>query len=239
MKRSASAVAFPVVAFVVAAATSALHGSMEVANAALVLAVVIVIAGTIDWVAGLSTAIVGAGSLNYFHTEPVHSLRITATSDLVSVLLLVALGGIVAAATAIRVTERVRRYHASLSRSARLAVNRSQPATAMWHAAIDAESAALAQFSSRLVPAGSERLPVVARHAGGPDDESSARGSVTIPATGAVVVLRDPRLGVDLVLSPRATGSSSEVLRSTVFMLADSVELCLSHGNQTDGKLAG
>ncbi|MBU3703596.1 MAG: DUF4118 domain-containing protein, partial [Ilumatobacteraceae bacterium] len=77
MKRSAAAVLLPVVAFLVALATSSVRDSLQVANVALVLAAVIVGAALVDWLAGLTTAVVGAVALNYFHAEPVHSLRIT------------------------------------------------------------------------------------------------------------------------------------------------------------------
>ena len=116
MKRAFSVVGFPVLALLVALSTSSVTDSMEVANAALLLAVVIVTAALVDSIAGLSTAVAGALALNYFHTEPVHSLRITSRSDVVAVILLAALGIVVSAATAFRVSERVRQYHSSLSK---------------------------------------------------------------------------------------------------------------------------
>lgn len=239
MKRSAAAVLLPVVAFLVALATSSVRDSLQVANVALVLAAVIVGAALVDWLAGLTTAVVGAVALNYFHTEPVHSLRITSGADVVAVALLAALGVAVSTATALRVSERVRRYHASLSLSAADALTRPQPAPALWHAAVDAESAELAMLSARLVPSGSERLPVIARHDSGPDDRMTVNGTVRIPATGAVVVLRDPRLRRDLVLVPRDAGTSPEVRRAAVLMLADNVELSLSQPDGASGRLAG
>ncbi|NBN89205.1 MAG: DUF4118 domain-containing protein [Actinobacteria bacterium] len=237
MKRSITAVILPVSAFVVALTTSSVRDSMEIANVALLLAAIIVGSALIDWTAGLTTALVGAVSLNYFHTEPVHSLRITATSDVIAVALLGFLGVAVSAGTALRVSERVRRYHASLALSGAEALTRPQPAPTMWHAAVDAESAELAMLSARLVPSGTERLPVIARHAAGPDDRTSPQGTVRIPAGGAVVVLRDPRLHRDLVLSPRDAGTTLEVRRAAIFMLADNVELSLSQPEVTNGRL--
>jgi Domain of unknown function (DUF4118) len=229
MKRIVSVIGFPILAVVVALATSSLTESLEVANASLLLALVIASAALVDWIAGVATAIVGAVTLNYFHTEPVHSLRITSGSDVVAVVLLAALGIVISAATVFRVSERVRQYHASLSREVGLGITRDQPAPALWRTAIDGEAAELAGLTARLVPAGSQRLPVIARHDTRPDETSSNHQIVRIPASGAVVVLRDPRLGHDLVLSPRDGQTATDARRSVIFMFADTVELSLAH----------
>lgn len=239
MRRITAVIILPLVALAAALATSKFHDSMGAANAALLLATIIVAAALVDWTAGLATAVVGAVALNYFHTEPVHSLRITATSDIVAVALLSCLGIAASAATAFRVSERLRRYHASMSRLGAASLARRQPAPTLWHSAVDAESTDLALLDAHLVPAGSERLPVIARHATAPDERTSAHETVRIPATGAVVVLRDPRLHRDLILTPRDATTSPEVRRTAVFMLADSVELCLSHPGQVNGRLVG
>ena len=229
MKRALSVVGFPVLALLVALSTSSLTDSMAVANAALLLAVVIVTAALVDSIAGLTTAVVGALALNYFHTEPVHSLRITSRSDVVAVILLAALGIVVSAATAFRVSERVRQYHSSLSKDVANRMERGQSAPALWRTAIDGEAAELAGLTARLVPSGSQRLPVIARHDTRFDESSSDHQYVRIPASGAVVVLRDPRLGRDLVLTPRDGQSTIDAQRSTVFMFADTIELSLAH----------
>ena len=206
---------------------------MGVADSALLLAAIIVAAALADWAAGIITALVAAIALTYFHTEPVHSFRITETSDLIAVLLLAGLGIAVSAATAFRVGERVRNYHSSVSKGAAAALARARrselPAAALWHAVVDAECAELALLNAQLVPSGTSRLPVIARHALGPDESKTDHELVTIPATGAVVVLRDPRLGVDVVLSPREGHDATELRRRTVFMFADNLELAISH----------
>lgn len=206
---------------------------MGVANAALLLAAVIVCAALVDSVAGIATAVVGATMLNYFHTAPIHSFRITESSDVMAVLLLAGLGVIVSAATAFRVGERIRNYHSEISRDGRAALRRAShdetPAAALWHAAVDAESGGLATLEVRLVASGTSRLPVVARHPNAPDEASTDHEMVTIPVSGAVVILRDPRLGLDVVLRPRDTHEPAELRRSAVFMFADSIELALTH----------
>lgn len=239
MKRITVAAIFPFVAFAAALATSSFHDSMGVANAALLLAVIILVAATVDWVSGLTTAVVGAIALNYFHTEPVHSLRVTATSDVVAIALLSSLGIAASAATALRVSKRMGRYHASISRRGADSLTQRQPAPALWHSAVDVESTELALLDAHLVPAGTERLPVIARHTPELNEHSSAHGTVRIPASGAVVVLRDPRIHRDLVLTPRDATTSPEVRRTAVFMLADSIELSLSHPQEANGRMVG
>lgn len=239
MKRFTFAATFPFVVFAAALATSSFHDSMGVANAALLLAVIILVAATVDWVSGLTTAVVGAITLNYFHTEPVHSLRVTATSDVVAIALLSSLGIAASAATALRVSNRMGRYHAAISRRGADSLAQRQPAPALWHSAVDAESSELALLDAHLVPAGSERLPVIARHTAELNKHSSAHGTVRIPASGAVVVLRDPRIHSDLVLTPRDATTSPEVRRTAVFMLADSIELSMSHPQEANGRIVG
>lgn len=221
------------ISLVAAVATSAVRDSMGIANSSLLLAVIIVAAALIDWVAGITTALVAANALNYFHTEPVHSFRITSTSDLIAVALLAGLGIAVSAATAFRVGERVRQYHSSVSRGALISLVRARrtdlPAAALWHAVVDAECGELALLDARIVTTGTARLPVIARHAAGPDEVGSDHERVTIPAAGAVVVLKDPRLGVDVVLTPRDRHESTELRRSTVFMFVDNLELAIAH----------
>jgi len=220
-------------ALLAAVATSTVRDSMGIANSSLLLAAIIVAAALVDWVAGIATALVAAVALNYFHTKPVHSLRITQTSDLIAVALLAGLGIAVSAATAFRVGERVRQYHSSVSRGALATLQRARrvdlPAAALWHAVVDAESAELALLDARIVTTGTARLPVIARHASGPDESGSDHELVTVPASGAVVVLKDPRLGVDVVLTPRDRHESTELRRSTVFMFVDNLERAISH----------
>ena len=153
-------------------------------------------------------------------------------------ILLAALGTAVSAATALRVSERMRRFHASVSRAAVSDLKKKQHAPALWRVAVDVESSDLGLLDARLVRSGTERLPVIARHGLAPDEHLSSHELVTIPASGAVVVLRDPRLHMDLVIEPREAGSSPEVRRSTIFMFADSVELSLTHVEGSNGRLS-
>ena len=76
---------------------------MTQANVALVMAVVTVLFALLDWMAGLTTSVAAALALNYYHTEPFHTLRVTDSRDTLSIGLLLTLGLTVSAATAFRV----------------------------------------------------------------------------------------------------------------------------------------
>lgn len=77
------------------------------ANVALAIAIITVGVAIVDWVAGVATSIAAALALNYFHTLPYHTVRITDRRDVYSVVLLAALGLGVSAITAWRVRRRV------------------------------------------------------------------------------------------------------------------------------------
>ena len=93
----------PLLAIAVAWATGTVSGDMSVANAALALAFVCVAAALVRPLAGFVTSAVAALALNYFHTIPIHSLRMTEADEIVTVVLLVLLGSAVSVATTLRV----------------------------------------------------------------------------------------------------------------------------------------
>jgi K+-sensing histidine kinase KdpD len=71
----------PVLVIVVAWATDTVGSDMSIANAALVLAFVCVAAALVSPIAGFVTSAAAALALNYFHTTPVHSLRMTEADE--------------------------------------------------------------------------------------------------------------------------------------------------------------
>ena len=99
----------PVLAIAVAWATATLRSDMSIANAALALAFVCVAAALARPLAGFLTSAVAALALNYFHTVPVHSLRMTDGDEILTVVLLVLLGSSVSVATTMRVARQGRR----------------------------------------------------------------------------------------------------------------------------------
>src|SRR4249920_227122 len=100
----------PLLAIGVAWATDTVRGDMSIANAALALAFVCVAAALVNPVAGFLTSAVAALALNYFHTTPVHSLRMTEGDEIVTVVLLVLLGAAVSIATTLRFRAKVAVY---------------------------------------------------------------------------------------------------------------------------------
>src|SRR5215213_566664 len=91
------------------------HGDdrwLTLANAALAMAVLTVAVALVDWLAGITTSIAAALSLNYFHTEPFHTLRVTDERDVVSIVLLALLGVAVSAVSAYRIRRNVHQIRA-------------------------------------------------------------------------------------------------------------------------------
>jgi len=82
----------PASAIAVAGLLEGVRDDIGVANVVLILSFVVVIAASMGRAAGLLTAVVAGLSLNFFHTEPFHSLRISSGRDVFTVVLLIGLG---------------------------------------------------------------------------------------------------------------------------------------------------
>jgi hypothetical protein len=119
MTRSSGNVALaigPVTAIAVAGLLSRFRTSTSSVNVALILALVVVLAALAGRKAGLATALAATIAYNFFLTRPYHSLRINSAHDIVTVVLLGALGVIVSEAGAWRRREHstaVVRLHAA------------------------------------------------------------------------------------------------------------------------------
>lgn len=233
-RRALPIIAFPTVAFVLSLATSSVSAELGVANVAVGLAVLTTLAGLTSWHTGLITSTIAAMSLNYFHTRPVHSLRIGSSSDVLLVTLLGGIGVTVSASTALRTRRRV----LELERSARqesaevLAdlLRVSSPAATTWHTAVDASDHALRLTVVSLESRTDSRLdvPVVARPSRITPDGNDERSEVLLPEKGALVDFRDPRLGHRLRITPTSDVGPLVVDRSTLFLLADTIETVLT-----------
>jgi hypothetical protein len=226
--RRALAALGPVVVFAIAWASTAAHSTMAVANVALVLAIVTVGVAMVTWAGGLVTSAVAALSLNYFHTEPVHSLRITESDDLLAVFLLAALGVTVSAITALRVRSAARDHHQTVAAGVRgelaAASLDSRPVATVWAEAVRASCAGLALVDCRVEATGATTLPAVSRQRAGVDQESTM---FVLPEGGAVMTFRDPRLG-QVVLAPRQGMGALELDRRAVTAFVDQLELALT-----------
>lgn len=218
----------PAVVFGVAWASTGVRTTMAIANVALVMAALTVAVATISWQAGLCTSVVAALTLNYFHTDPVHSLRITTASDLISVVLLAAIGIAVSLATAVRVRSLARAHVADAAAQGRSLLTTAgvdnRPVEAMWFEAVRSACAALSLVECRIEPLGaSPRLAAIARQRPALDGPNG----FVLPEAGAVVTFKDPRLAVQVVLTPKPGMGSLELDRRTVMAFVDQIELVL------------
>ncbi len=218
----------PIVVLLVAWASTGVRSTMGIANVALVMAVITVGVASVSWVAGLSTSLVAALALNYFHTEPVHSLRITQGSDLVSVLLLAAIGIAVSTASALKVRAIAREHLAASAAEGRnllaTAGASSRPVDVVWAEVVRSACSRLALVDCRIEPLGSSgRLPVIARQRANVDGSNT----FTLPESGAVITFTDPRLLAQVALTPRMGMGALDLDRRTVMAFVDQLELVL------------
>lgn len=232
-RRSVPFLAFPVVALLLSIATSSVSAELGVANVAIGLAVLTTLAGVINWPTGIATSIVAALSLNYFHTRPVHSLRIGSGSDVLMVALLGGIGVTVSAGTALRTRRTVlqvessARTESSDSLTAMLAMPTTT--TAVWHSAIDAADHALRLTVVSLQGRSDDPpdVPTIARPLRVSPDDFDPRSRVLLPERGAMVDFRDPRLEWRLKVAPRTGAGPLEIDRSALFQMVDAVESVL------------
>lgn len=215
------------VAWLLSLPSDAEGSGVTLANVALVVAVVTVGFAVVDWVAGITTSVAAAFALNYFHTEPVHTLRITDRRDVLSVVLLGVLGLAVSAATAIRVRRGVAVIHhdeaAAAGQRLTALLATDQPAREVWSAAISAASNDLGLVVARLSTAMPWGLPTIARRVSDADD-----ATLMLPAAGAALRLQHRYAeGRWLVLTPREGHGPLTVDRRAVLSFADTVELAL------------
>jgi hypothetical protein len=220
----------PVVALALSWSTSSVRDDVGVANVALLLAVITVWAALSNAVLGVVTAVLAAVSLNVFHAEPVHSLRIDTTADAISVTLLAVIGLSVSAVTALRVRRTAAARSAAVSSGARVdlrgMLGELRPAAELWAAACTAAGDGLDLVGARLVDAPPADLAVVARTAQRSPVEPDV---VVVPEAGAVVQFRDPRSMGCLLVVPLQHMGAVGIDRRALFAFADQVEAALGH----------
>lgn len=200
---------------------------VTLANVALLVGLISVGFAVVDWLAGATTSVAAALSLNFFHTEPLRTLRITDRRDVYSVVLLGSLGLVVSAVTATRVRREVsavQRENAISAGHAMVTVLATdQPAAQMWAAAINAASNDLSLVGARLASNLPSGMPNIRRQLVQGDDQV-----VTLPSTGAAIALcRDHDVSHWLVVTPRAGHGPLDVDRRAVLTFADAIELAL------------
>jgi Domain of unknown function (DUF4118) len=198
------------------------------ANVALVMAAITVVFASLDWLAGVTTSVTAALALNYYHTEPFHTLRVTDSRDVLSIVLLALLGLSVSAATAVRVRRDVRQIRAADVRAAaeelRSTLAIDSPAPLVWSAAIATPANDLGLVLARVERSAPATIPTVGR-AG---SYQLLDADLVLPVYGAALRLehRHPE-GRWLVLTPRDGMGPLTLDRRAVMAFADTIELAL------------
>lgn len=224
----AMVVSIPVVCLTVAWATSSVRETIGVANVALVLAALTIVAGHFRWEAGVVSSVVSALSLNYFHTDPVHSLRITSGNDLTMITLLATIGLVVSSLTALRVRRRLREMIDDSRRSSETLLRESMmhptPAIEAWTTSIRAVGDELAGAEVWFTEEIPSDLPVISRRPALTDVDHD---SFVLPEVGAVAYFADPRITGALIVKPRASLGAIRVNREALFSFIHQMEIAL------------
>src|SRR5215210_1496049 len=145
-------------------------GGLNQANVALVMAALTVLFALVDWLAGITTSVAAALALNYYHTEPFHTLRVTDSRDLLSIALLLLLGLTVSAATAFRVRRDVHHIRAAdigaAAEELRSILAENNPAPRVWSAAIATPANDLGLVLARVERSAPATIPTIGRPSG-------------------------------------------------------------------------
>jgi hypothetical protein len=224
----------PIAVILVGWASTSVRDTMAIANVALVMAAITVGVAIIGWRGGLATSVAAALSLNYFHTEPVHTLRITDKSDLVAVLLLGTLGIAVSAATAVRVRAAARAHHKVIGLEGRTEIaasmQTSRPVTQVWADSVRASCGELALVDCKVEPIAPTALPAIARYRPSSDE---AMSSFVLAESGAVIPFVNRELPGVVVLTPQRGMGAVTLDRRIVTNFVENLEAVLSKATPT------
>ncbi|HZX55288.1 MAG TPA: DUF4118 domain-containing protein [Ilumatobacteraceae bacterium] len=221
----------PVLAIAVAWATSAVRTDMTIANTALVLAFVSVAAALVNPVAGFLTSAVAALALNYFHTKPLHSLRMTEPGEILTVVLLVLLGSLVSIATTMRVRSKVAVHRTDASTAAtrelQELLSNGGALPAVWLNAVQSVCAQAGSIDVSIRSATPDDVPVISRRL--PSGPGSDGDAVVIPETGAALLLPNGRGA--LLLRPQAGLGAITAGRTMLLQFADQLASALAEAD--------
>ena len=226
----------PAVALGAAGLLERVRDSFGVANVALVLSCVVVLASLAGRTAGLATAVTAALAYNFFHTRPYYSLRISSGRDIATVGLLVLIGVIVGEMGAWRrralaaSTRRLNGSRALEAVAAQLASG-TQPDD-IWLAIRAALIEALGLTDCRYEPGATPSVQAIPR-SGSLFGEAMRLGrhGFELPADGAAiaVVYAGRTLG-HIILVPRGDAGSQRDIRQVAVALADEYAVALAVG---------
>lgn len=213
-----------VTSIIVAWATETVSDDMGIANVALVLALVCVAAALVHPAAGLITSAAAALALNYFHTTPVHSLRMSEGDQIITVVLLIVHGTAVSAGATLRARTKISSHRVAVSHGAghdlRTLLAEGGPLTSAWQAAVVADSRDAASLEVTFLADGTTALPVIGRNPTG-----AANDTVLVPETGAVLEL--PHGHGALLVKPQPGVGAVETTRAHLVRCADQIAAAL------------
>lgn len=217
----------PVLAIAVAWATSAVRSDMSIANAALALAFVCVAAALVSPIAGFVTSAIAALALNYFHTTPVHSLRMTEGDEIITVILLVLLGSSVSIATTVRFRAKVAVHRTDESVAAthelQNLLSHGGPLPDVWLTAVQSVCGQTGSIEVSLLAAAPSELPVISHRLPSAGSDGDV---VVIPETGAALLL--PNGQGALFLRPQAGLGAITAARRMLLQFGDQLGAALA-----------
>jgi len=217
----------PLAAIIVAWTTASVSDDIGVANVALVLALVCVAAALVHPGAGLFTSAVAALALNYFHTVPIHSLRMSDSDEITTVVLLVVHGLAVSIGATLRARSKVGTHRTNVSDAAghdlRTLLVEGSSLVAAWQTAVLADTGHAASLDVLLLAEPSSTHAVIGGYTTGVGDE---RDVVVVPEAGAVLALPGG-LGT-LLVKPQPGLGAIETSRAHLLRFADQVAAALA-----------
>ncbi len=203
------------------------NGAVSLANTTLIITAITLAAAVIDWRAGVATSVVAAISLNYFHTQPYRTLRITDRQDLLSVGLLAVVGLTASTVAAGRTQIAMRRASVELTHttggSALAQAAAGAASTRIWNSASNAIGSGLSTTTAIVEQRRPLDLPTISRDITG----AHRLEVVAIPRTGAAVPLElvDGKRAW-LVIRPNNPDVASQVDRRSLVLFAEAIEFC-------------
>jgi len=217
----------PPCAFAIAQLTAHQSDGLSIANTALILAIFTTAIGALNPIAGVLTSFSAGAFLNYFHTEPVNSFRISSASDILMISLLLVLGLSVSVITSLRMRHNLlannRTSIQSRQEETLTSTTPTQHATDFWKSFIEHIDPNLAFLQISYAHHPTVEIPTISRRTANTEDSTT----VILPECGAIVEFLDPRISKVLVLKPIPGFAPLELSRAAIFALSSDVELSL------------
>lgn len=217
----------PLCTFAIAKLTAQQSDGLSIANTALILAIFTTAIGSMNPTAGVFTSFTAGAFLNYFHTNPVNSFRISSTSDILMISLFTVLGLSVSFITSVRMRHNLLINNRNVMKSEQKSMSATGAtplhATDFWQSFIERMDPNFSFLQVHCAVRPKEEIPTIARQR----SSSPEAPKVLIPECGAIIEFLDPRISQVLILKPATGFAPLEVSRSAIFALSSDVELSL------------